>query len=623
MKNVFSILFHLIMTISLSTANAQYLPRVAPEEVGMSTERLHHADKVIGQAISEKEIPGAVLAVVRNGKMAYLKAYGNKSISPKAEPMSVHTIFDLASCSKSMSTAICIMILAEQGKIRLLDPVKQYIPSFEDWKSPEQDRKRSIRIQDLLTHTSGLPAYAPVKELEKQYGSPCPQALLDYICTCKRHFEPQTDFRYSCLNFVILQHIIETASGKSLRDFAQENLFSKLHMKYTDYLPCVRNKKGIWENTTSPSWVNSEMGHWQKDIAPTEQQENGQVLRGQAHDPIARILNGGISGNAGVFSCADDLALLCAALQHGGEWNGVRILSPLGVKAMRSIPRQVKEFGRTRGWDSFTPYASNNGDFFSDSTYSHTGYTGTSIVIDPENQTSVILLTNAVHPKDNKSIVRLRGLVANVVASSICPAPRKYTPHYYKRTCQFMYEEDITAKNIVMLGNSLTENGGDWNKRLKVKNAVNRGITGDDIMGMYDRLHQVLPGRPSKIYLMAGINDLSHQLTPDSIAEMMRLLITRIQQESPETQIILQSVLPVNESFGRYKNLYNKTELIPAVNARLQRISEEKGITFLNLFPHFTLPGTHVLRPSLTTDGLHLNENGYEIWSRLIRERFI
>ena len=168
-------------------------------------------------------------------------------------------------------------------------------------------------------------------------------------------------------------------------------------------------------------------------------------------------MNGGISGNAGVFSCAEDIAVLCAALQNGGEWNGHRILSPLGVKAMCTVPRATATLGRTLGWDNFTAYASNNGDYFSPNTYGHTGYTGTSIIIDPDNDTSVILLVNAVHPEDGHSMVRLRSLIANVVAASIYPTPRIYTDHYYKRFLQFMDEPAITSKDIVMVGNSLTE----------------------------------------------------------------------------------------------------------------------------------------------------------------------
>lgn len=615
---------------------AQPLQRVAPEQVGMDSRQLMYADEVVEKAIANKDIPGAVLAVVRHGKMAYLKAYGNKRVYPNTEPMTTGTIFDMASCSKSMSTAVCAMILAERGKIRMLDPVSLYIPGFKNWESEDGKEQKTIRIADLMTHTSGLPPYAPVAELEKKYGSPNPDGLMEYIATCKRDFKPQTDFQYSCLNFITLQHIIETVSGQSLRDFARENIFDVLGMNHTDYLPCRRDKEGKWitivdektrrqkDKETRPQGGNSQFSIFNSqltNIAPTEKQPDGQVLCGQVHDPLARIMNGGISGNAGVFSCADDIALLCAALQNGGEWNGRRILSPLGVQAMRTVPRATAGLGRTLGWDCFTAYASNNGDLFGPNTYSHTGYTGTSIVIDPDNDTSVILLINAVHPEDGHSVVRLRSLVANAVAASIRPVPRTYTEHYYRRFLQFMDEPALTDKDIVMLGNSLTEGGGDWSQRLGKKNVVNRGIIGDEVMGVYDRLHQILPGHPAKLFLLIGVNDISHDLTADSIAQMIRLTVERIRRESPDTRLYLQSLLPFNESFGRYKRLTGKTDIVPEINARLEAMAKEKGIDFINLFPLFTEKGTNVLRKELTTDGLHLNEEGYRIWVKALKKK--
>ncbi|WP_288668925.1 serine hydrolase [uncultured Bacteroides sp.] len=617
MKTLTSIILFLFSLQAITMA--QSLQRVAPEQVGMDSRKLMYADEAIEEAIANKEIPGAVLAVVRNGKMAYLKAYGNKRIYPNTEPMTANTIFDMASCSKSMSTAICTMILAERGKIRLLDPVSRYIPGFKDWESEDGKDKKVIRITDLLTHSSGLPPYAPAAELEKKYGSPNPTGLMEYIAGCKRDFKPQTDFQYSCLNFITLQHIIEAVSGQSLRDFARENIFNVLGMNHTDYLPCQRDKNGQWVNTANSRL--STLDFQLTRVAPTEKQPNGQVLCGQVHDPLARILNGGISGNAGVFSCAEDIAILCAALQNGGEWNGRRILSPQGVKTMRTVPRSTAALGRSLGWDVFTAYASNSGDFFSPNTYGHTGYTGTSIVIDPDNDTSVILLINAVHPEDGHSVVRLRSLVANVVASSLYSSPRIYTDHYYKRFLQFMDEPAIGNKDIVMLGNSLTENGGDWAARLGNKNVRNRGIIGDEVMGVYDRLHQILPGHPAKLFLLIGVNDVSHDLTTDTIVGMIRVTVERIQKESPDTKLYLQSLLPINESFGRYKRLAGKTNMIPEINKQLEELAKEKGLTYINLFPLFTEKGRNVLRAELTTDGLHLKEEGYKIWVKAIRKK--
>jgi CubicO group peptidase (beta-lactamase class C family) len=393
---------NLLITIALCMFAMQamaQLQRVEPNSVGMNAEKLKNADKVILESIERKEIPGAVLAVVRNGKMAYIKAYGNKQVYPEIVPMTENTVFDMASVSKSMSTAICAMILLEQGKIRLNDNVSNYISGYKGWKN-EKGRQTDIKIIDIMTHTSGLPPYAGVDSLKAKYGAPNRDGLIEHIATCHRDFAPKTDFQYSCLNFITLQRIIEKVSGQDLNVFAKENIFDVLDMKHTDYNP---------------------VGETLALCAPTEKQPDGSVLVGKVHDPLARIMNDGISGNAGVFSNADDIAILAAALLNNGKsvLNDKRILSPLTVKQMRTVPESVKKFGRTLGWDIYSPYASNNGDLFGLNTYGHTGYTGTSLIIDPDTNTAVILLTNRVHPEDKGGVVRLRALVANIVAGAI------------------------------------------------------------------------------------------------------------------------------------------------------------------------------------------------------------
>lgn len=579
----------LFISASAFQVSAQPLQRVAPEQVGMNSRQLAYADKAIEEAIEQEDIPGAVLAVVHQGKLAYLKAYGCKQTYPTAEPMDVHTVFDMASVSKSMSTAICAMILVERGQLRLSDPVTLYIPEFSG----------EIHVSDLLTHTSGLPPYAPVGELAEKYGSPNPKGLIDYIAACKTDFKPGSAFQYSCLNYITLQHIIETISGQSLRDFAKANLFVPLGMQHTDYCPS---------------------GELLSRCAPTEKQKDGSVLKGVVHDPLARIMNGGVSGNAGVFSDANDVAILAAMLLNNGEYHGRRILSPLGVKAMRSIPRQVSPFGRSLGWDVFSPYSSNHGDLLSPNTYGHTGYTGTSIVIDPDNDLAIVLLSNSVHPDDNGKAIRLRSLVADAVAASVYPAERIYTDHYYKRFLQFEDEPAIGPKDIVMLGNSLTEGGKDWGARLNKKNIRNRGIIGDEAMGVYDRLHQILPGHPAKLFLLIGINDVSHDLTADSVVTLITLLVDRIQRESPETKLYLQSLFPINESVCKYKTMIGKTDIVPEINRKLEALATSRKIPFINLFPLFTEKGTNVLRKELTRDGLHLTEEGYEIWGKKLKK---
>lgn len=350
-------------------------------------QRLNYADKAILESIKNKDIPGAVLAVVHYDKIVYLKAYGNKQNYPVAEKMKTNTIFDLASLTKVISTATSVMILAERGKIRLEDPVSMYIPEFKD----------EIKIKHLLTHTSGLPSYAPVKLLENKLAEQ-PDVLIQHIAAVNRNNPPGEGFIYSCLNYITLQLIVEKVSGQNLRDFAKGNIFEVLGMKNTDYTPAIKKHKLI---------------------APTEKQADNQVLLGTVHDPLARVLKNGISGNAGLFSDAKDLALFSAMMLNNGTLKGRRVLSPLTVKAMTTLPLEFTSFGRTYGWDMYSSYASNQGDLLGPNTYGHTGYTGTSIVIDPDNQIAIILLTNRVHPEDKGSVTRLRALVANAVAGAV------------------------------------------------------------------------------------------------------------------------------------------------------------------------------------------------------------
>ncbi len=581
----------------LLAATAQPLPQVAPELAGMDSRRLRYADQAIEQAIRKGDIPGAVLGVVHRGKLAYVKAYGNKEVYPSTVPMEVNTLFDLASCTKSISTAISAMILIERGQLRLLDRVNLYIPGFQGWEG-EDGRKKEIRIVDIMTHTSGLPSYAPVEEVVEKYGAPAPDGLIEYISTCPRQYEPQQGFVYSCLNYVTLQRVIEIISGQSLHEFAKEHIFDVLGMESTTYFPT---------------------GELLERTAPTEKMKDGSVLRGVVHDPMARILNGGNSGNAGLFSDVQDLAILAAALLNEGEYNGKRILSPLGVKTMRTVPRSAAKFGRTPGWDVCSAYASNNGDLLGPHTFGHTGYTGTSFIVDPDNDVAVIFLTNRVHPDDSGEIVRLRSLVANAVGAALCPPARAYTEHYYKRVEQFRLEEPIRSDEIVMLGNSLTEGGGDWSKRLGKKKIRNRGIVGDEALGVYDRLYQILPGKPQKLFLLIGANDVSHDLSTDSIVSLITQVVDKITSGSPQTRLYLQSLLPINESFGRYQRLTGKTYQFPEINQRLEALATQRGITFVNLYPLFTEPETDILRKELTNDGLHLTEEGYRIWSKALK----
>ena len=423
---------------AISCCNGNYLKQVRPERMGMSSERLALADGIIEQAIADSIAPGMVLAVVREDKLVYLKAYGNKQVVPEVEPMTVDGIFDLASLSKCVGTTMSFMQLIDDGKVRLTDDVDRYIEGFEPWVDPESEYGKAylikhdseihgtplpknfemprreegnvdwVTVQDLLTHSSGLPAYLSVARCNERFGGldDTPDSTMHYIATeLPRTFRPGTNFRYSCLNFVTLQNILQNVTGQKLCDYAKEHVFDVLGMKNTCYFPIGCD-------------IDPEV---YKNIVPTEVQADGLPYRGQVHDPIANILNYGNSGNAGVFSCAKDLAILAAAIMNGGEHNGHRILSPMMIERMSAVPEDnAPEIGRALGWDNYSDYASNRGDIFSrHRTLGHTGYTGTSMIIDLDAKTAVILLSNRVHPLDKGSMVRTRALVANVVASSI------------------------------------------------------------------------------------------------------------------------------------------------------------------------------------------------------------
>ncbi len=370
-KKLLLLLFYLF---TLTPFYAQHLKHVRPEKVGMDSQKLLKADSIIEEAIRQGDIPGAVLAVVRHNKMAYLKAYGNRQVWPEVKPMTTNTIFDMASCSKAMSTALSALILCEEGKFRMLDAVNRYVSGFEDWKDESGETTTCI----------------------------------EHIAHMKRGFEPGKGFRYSCLNFITLQRIIEKTSGMSLRDFSRSHIFEPLGMNHTDYIPCAPDENGVWNNTDKPCWASlmPKGEDWRSIVAPTTKQGADSVLCGMVHDPLARIMNGGISGNAGLFSSAEDIAILCAMLQNEGTWNGKRIMSKQTAQLVRTVPSFAKDFGRTYGWDNYSAYASCNGDLFSEKTICHTGFTGTGIVIDPELDCSVILLTN-------------RSVVSNTVAASI------------------------------------------------------------------------------------------------------------------------------------------------------------------------------------------------------------
>ncbi len=371
-----------------------------PLECGMNSQKLSKIDSLIDSGIEDGLFPGAVVSIVRGEKIVYNKAYGNRQIVPEIEPMSVETLFDLASLSKCIGTTPAIMQLIESGQITLTDPVSEYLPGFLPWTDSITGENVEITIQDLLTHSSGLDPEIVVSDYIEKYGSTVTDSLCSYISKdVGRNFKPKTDYLYSCVNFLTLQLILERVTSEKLCDYVDEHICQVLGMDNTSYNPD---------------------GEMLSNCAPTEVQDDGMPLLGVVHDPTARLINKGNSGNAGVFSNAYDLSLYAAAIMNGGEIDGKRILTQATVDRMVEVPSDnASHIGRALGWDKSSTSSKIKGAGLSDNTICHTGYTGTSMVIDLDSKVAIILLTNRVHPEDKGSLASIRAEISDIVASSI------------------------------------------------------------------------------------------------------------------------------------------------------------------------------------------------------------
>jgi uncharacterized protein YbbC (DUF1343 family)/CubicO group peptidase (beta-lactamase class C family) len=339
-------------------------------------------DSMMQQAVADHKIPGGVVLIGHNGKVVYRKAFGWRSLEPTQESMTVDTIFDLASLTKCIATTTSVMKLIQDGRIRLNDPVSAYLPDFA------QNGKQDITVRELMTHYSGL---GPDLDLRAPWQGR--DTAFNMAMHEKPMYPPGSRFLYSDINFETLGFLVEKVTGQPLNAFAEQEVFQPLGMRDTRFLPPAR---------------------WLPRIAPTQYDEHEQMLRGTVHDPTARRM-GGVAGHAGLFSTADDLSKFAQDLLTGDH-----VLSPTIVEKM-STPQQPANAASLRGlgWDIDSPFASNRGDLLPVGSFGHTGFTGTSLWIDPVTQTYIILLTNAVHPRGQGSVVSLRSRLATAVVQSL------------------------------------------------------------------------------------------------------------------------------------------------------------------------------------------------------------
>ena len=372
-----------------------------PEEVGFVAGALAEADRVVERAVAERAFPGGVLAVGRDGALVELRAFGRLSYEPDAPEVRADTIYDLASLTKVVVTNTIAMILVDEGRLDLDKPVVDFLPRF---RGGSRDR---VTVAQLLTHSSGMEWWAPLyKELKGR------DAYLERIQGLELTHEPGTRSVYSDLGVLLLGEVLERVAGRSLDELARQRIFKPLGMQDTGFRP--------------PAGLVPR-------IAPTEQDPwRGRLLRGEVHDENAWAL-GGVAPHAGLFGTASDLARFAQMLLNGGVFEHRRIVSR---ETVERFTRRAGIPGSTRaiGWDTAAdetgarsstagePGYSSAGSLFSARSFGHTGFTGTSLWMDPERRLFVVLLTNRVHPtRENKAILEVRSRLADAVVRALAP----------------------------------------------------------------------------------------------------------------------------------------------------------------------------------------------------------
>lgn len=371
------------------------ITRVTPDSVGLDGHDLERIAPLVNGYVERGAIPGAVVAVVRGDKLAYIEAFGSRG---EGIAMTEDARFDLASLTKPVVVATAVMQLVERGELRLSERVDGIIADFEGW-CDEEGKEHNTTILDLMTHTSKLPAYVSLERLQREYPDSMTlerEELMDYIAHCERVLpEVEGTSNYSCLNYIALGAIVESVADMSLVEYAECNIFEPLTMHNSCFKPTE-------EYATL--------------CAPT-----AEALRGIVHDPLAREVMGGISGNAGLFSTAEDMAIYAAMLLGGGTWRGVEVLSPLAVEAMFEIPYDYEAAERTIGWRAARSVYVAAGDLLAgENTIVHTGATGTSVVVNREHNIAIIILTNRTAGTATATDIHdLRSKICNIVAAAI------------------------------------------------------------------------------------------------------------------------------------------------------------------------------------------------------------
>ena len=386
------------------------VPETTPETVGVDSLRLQRIDDIVAEGLKAGRMPGCVVCVGHSGRIIYLKAYGKRQVKPVERPMTIDTVFDMASITKPVATATSVMLLVERGQVRLRDRVSAHVPEFA------QNGKQRITVQQLLLHQGGLIPDNALADYDEGKDS-----AMKRIYALKPYVEPGARFVYTDVGFIVLAELVRRTTGDDVHDFSQRTIFQPLGMHDTGFLP----RKELRQRA-----------------AATEQRE-GRWMQGEVHDPRAYRLEG-VAGHAGLFSTARDLAIYAQMLLNEGSYEGSRVLAP------RTVATMAREYGvssglRGLGWDKQTGYSSNRGELFTRRAFGHGGFTGTTLWVDPGLDLFVIFLSNRVHPDGKGNVNSLAGRVGSVAAAAVSAArlPAATTP----RTQQVRTGVDVLQAN--------------------------------------------------------------------------------------------------------------------------------------------------------------------------------
>jgi CubicO group peptidase (beta-lactamase class C family) len=352
----------------------------------------HEVDRIVDEYRQRRAFPGAVVAFGDRHGLLHLRAFGNLTYDEAAPAVAVDTIYDLASLTKVVASTTMAMMLYDEGKLELDCPLREFLPAF---RGPTKDR---ITVRDLLTHSSGIAVGGPLfREIQG------PQAYLERIQQMDLVYEPGSESRYSDFGMILLGAVLERAAGQSYEQFVRSRILLPLGMRETGFLPAA---------------------DLLSRIAPTEQDPwRGRLVRGEVHDENAHAM-GGIAPHAGLFGTAADLARFAQMLLNGGTIAQRQLVAPATV-ALFTRNAGIPHSSRALGWDNQGAENSSAGNLFSARSYGHTGFTGTSLWLDPERGVFLILLTNRVHPtRENNLIREARRAVADALIRSLEASPR-------------------------------------------------------------------------------------------------------------------------------------------------------------------------------------------------------